>query len=73
MKEKGCFISETIKKHYLPGTISNYDFIINMSDLSDLFAPIHGVTPLEIKESLNNLGFSKESRIDDGYFVKINL
>jgi len=73
MKEKSYFIAETIKKHYLPCTISNYDLIVNMSDLSDLFAPIHKITPSEIKKSLDIIGFSNDSIINDGYLVIIPL
>jgi len=42
-------------------------------DLSDLFAPIHKITPSEIKKSLDIIGFSNDSIINDGYLVIIPL
>jgi hypothetical protein len=73
MKEKSYIIIETIQNHYLPGTISNYDLIIKMSDLTDLFAPVLKITAFDISLALPMLNFLEESKIDDGYFVKICL
>ena len=64
--------THTILKYYQPGTIENYDDIIEFDKFYDLFPQIDMPSEIQLKHEIKEAGFDN-SKIDNCYFVLVTV